>query len=67
MYLDPGFGGLLLQAIFAIAAVGGGILYSFRRKLRNLFKKDEGKPEVSVESVTESDADEIDMMPTDKE
>ena len=67
MYLDPGFGGLLLQAIFAIAAVGGGILYSFRRKLRNLFKKDDGKPKAAAKNVTESVDDEIDMIPSDKE
>ena len=40
MYLDPGFGGMLLQIIIAIAAVGGGLLYSFRKKIRRLFTKD---------------------------
>jgi len=39
MYLDPGFGGMLVQALVALAAVGGGILFSFRKKIRGLFKK----------------------------
>ena len=39
MYLDPGFGGMLLQVIVVIAAVGGGILFSLRRQIRNLFSK----------------------------
>jgi len=41
MYLDPGFGGMLLQVILGIVAVGGGILYSLRRKIRSLFSKGE--------------------------
>jgi len=39
MYLDPGFGGMLLQIIVAIVAVSGGILFSLRKKIRNLFSK----------------------------
>ena len=42
MYLDPAFGGMLVQIIVAIIAVGGGVLYSFRRKIRALFSKDGG-------------------------
>lgn len=40
MYLDPGFGGMLVQVTIAIIAVGGGILYSFRRKIRDFFSKE---------------------------
>ena len=43
MYLDPGFGGMLVQALVALAAVGGGILFSFRKKIRGLFKKTNSK------------------------
>ena len=39
MYLDPAFGGMLLQVIIAIVAVGGGIIYSFRRNIKALFSK----------------------------
>ena len=42
MYLDPGFGGMLVQVIVVIAAVGGGVLFSLRRKIKNLFNKDKG-------------------------
>ena len=31
MYLDPGFGGILLQVVVAIIAAGGAILFSFRK------------------------------------
>ena len=39
MYLDPGFGGMLIQLIVVIAAVGGGIVFSLRKKIRNFFSK----------------------------
>jgi len=39
MYLDPGFGGMLVQVFVAIAAAGGIILFSLRRKLRAFFSK----------------------------
>jgi len=45
MYLDPGFGGMLIQAIVVMTAVGGGILYSLRRKIKALFTKGEKKME----------------------
>ena len=41
MYLDPAFGGMLLQVSIAIIAVGGGIIYSLRRKIKSFFA--EGK------------------------
>ena len=49
MYLDPGFGGMLVQVIIAIVAVGGGFVYSFRRKIRTLFSKN-GKDEVKAKA-----------------
>ena len=39
MYLDPGFGGMLLQVIVAIAAAGGAALFALRKKLRTVFSK----------------------------
>jgi len=39
MYLDPGFGGMLVQVLVAIVAAGGIILFSLRRKIRALFTK----------------------------
>ena len=53
MYLDPAFGGMLLQIIIPIIAVGGGIIYSFRRKIKSLFSK--GKKDGSKASIIVQD------------
>ncbi|MCL1999364.1 MAG: hypothetical protein FWG65_11420 [Turicibacter sp.] len=67
MYLDPGFGGMLLQVVVAIAAVGGAVLYSLRRKIRGFFSKGKGDnaeksapPPLNTETDIEDDA--IDML-----
>jgi len=39
MYFDPGFGGMLFQILIAAGAMGGAVLYSLRKKIRNLFSK----------------------------
>ena len=62
MYLDPGFGGMLLQLVVAIAAVGGGILFSFRKKIGGLFKKGDDKPSEAVFNVSESEDDALDVL-----
>ena len=62
MYLDPGFGGMLLQVIVAIAAVGGGIVFSFRKKIGGLFKKDSEKPKKAVSSDSEIEDDAVDVL-----
>ena len=43
MYLDPGFGGMLIQIIVAVVAAGGAIAFSLRKKIRALFLKDKGE------------------------
>ena len=45
MYLDPGFGGMLVQIMVALVAAGGAILFAMRKKLRALFTKDDKKGE----------------------
>ena len=73
MYIDPGFGGMLLQIILAIIAVGGGILYSLRRKIRSLFSKnkDEKINQDSYKTTSNdddgSDHDSIDMIDENKD
>ena len=62
MYLDPGFGGMLLQLIVAIAAVGGGILFSFRKKIGGLFKKGNDKPREAASVISETEDDAIDVL-----
>jgi hypothetical protein len=45
MYLDPGFGGMLIQVVVALVAVGGAIVFSARKKISALFsKKKKGAP-----------------------
>lgn len=39
MYLDPGFGSMLIQLLVAGFAVLGGFFVAFRKKLKNHFKK----------------------------
>jgi hypothetical protein len=39
MYLDPSFGGMLLQVIVAISASIGMIIFGMRKKIKTLFKK----------------------------
>lgn len=39
MYLDPAFGGMILQIVIALIAVGGAIIFSMRRKINKLFSK----------------------------
>ena len=60
MYLDPGFGGMLLQAFVLLAAVGGGILFSLRKKIRNLFSKDNN--EGPKADFTEIEDDAVDVL-----
>lgn len=63
MYLDPGFGGMLVQIIIAVVAAGGAILFAMRRKIKNLFKKN--KPTEVAKEVGEihiDSYDTIDMM-----
>jgi len=55
MYLDPGFGGMLIQIIIALVAVGGGLLYSFRKKIRRLFSKDMANTSANRETLKPSD------------
>ena len=63
MYLDPAFGGMLLQVIIAVVAVGGGLIYSFRRKIKAFFTKNKSETkkvvEQSVSSNTLGTIDEI--------
>jgi len=60
MYLDPGFGGMLVQAAVVIAAVGGGLVFSFRKKIRRLFSKGKGAQPANVPADVKDDA--VDML-----
>jgi hypothetical protein len=60
MYIDPAFGGMLLHVIIGIAAVAGAVLFSLRRKIRALFKKD--KPSTASAGENAVNADKNDDM-----
>jgi len=67
MYLDPGFGGMLLQVIVAIVAAGGAILFSFRRKISALFSGNKNndntsKAVLSVQSANASNVEAEDII-----
>jgi hypothetical protein len=48
MYLDPGFGSMVIQVVIGLIAAGGVALYTLRQKITKLFGR----------SSKEDDADE---------
>ena len=53
MYLDPGFGSMIIQIILACVAAGGSVFFILRRKIAKLLGKD--VPELS--DIDEADED----------
>jgi len=37
MYLDPGFGSMVIQVVIGVIAAGGVALYTLRQKIAKLF------------------------------
>jgi len=72
MYLDPGFGGMLVQVIVAIVAAGGIILFSLRRKLKALFSKKKGTDLIGATAdtadvaISDDSDDVVDMLSKEK-
>jgi hypothetical protein len=63
MYLDPSFGGMLLQILVAVAAGGGAVLVGMRRKIKALFKKNKNDTAVNVGRQTQAGKENIvDML-----
>jgi hypothetical protein len=48
MYLDPGFGSMLIQALIGAIAVIGSSFFLFRQKIRAFFKKEQDKQETTA-------------------
>lgn len=69
MYLDPGFGGMLIQIVVAIIAVSGAILFSLRKKIRAMFYS-KGKVDTGANQIAQNtdviDDDVIDTLSEDK-
>ena len=70
MYLDPGFGSMLIQLLLGFLAAGGVVLFGFRKKIASLFKKSKNQGIESdvvsndddfyvVDDETESKSDEV--------
>jgi len=64
MYLDPSFGGMLLQIIIAIAASGGAVIFGMRKKIKAFFKKNKNDTTTNVNRQTKADSEEdiVDML-----
>jgi len=62
MYLDPSFGGMFLQVIVAIAAGGGVIIFSMRKKIKALFKKNKNDAAANVNRSSQANGEVIDML-----
>ncbi|MDR2509176.1 MAG: hypothetical protein LBC77_00870 [Spirochaetaceae bacterium] len=45
MYLDPGFGSLLIQGIIGAVAVMGSSFFLFRQKIKAFFSRNQDKAE----------------------
>lgn len=54
MYLDPGFGGMMVQLIIALVAAGGALIYTFRRKISEFFKKNK-EQNVTKNTISENE------------
>jgi len=72
MYLDPSFGGAVMQILVAIAAAGGIFVFALRRKLRALFsgRKKQVNEGDTADKATDDTGDEagddmIDMLSDD--
>ena len=65
MYLDPGFGGMLIQIIVALATVAGATVFAMRKKIRSLFSRgNKGSEPAAVTELSKKDADDDDVIDT---
>jgi len=64
MYLDPSFGGMLIQIIVAIVAGGGAIIFGMRRKIMAFFKRSKIDTAMNVKQQAPADGEEdiVDML-----
>jgi len=67
MYLDPSFGGMVLQIIVAAIAGGGAIIFGMRRKFKALSKKNKDAPAAEYNNGQAPDDGEIVDMLMDEE
>jgi len=56
MYLDPGFGSMVIQVVIGLIAAGGVALYTFRQKIAKLFGR--SPPKENEQEELENNKDE---------
>jgi hypothetical protein len=62
MYLDPSFGGMLIQIIVAIVAGSGAIIFGMRRKIIAFFKKNKNATPASINQQSPEKGEIVDML-----
>jgi hypothetical protein len=62
MYLDPGFGSMLIQVAVALVAAGGVLMFSLRKKLAGLFKGKSGGGSKASKSADRPDSNQTDQV-----
>ena len=70
MYLDPGFGGMLIQIVVAVVAAGGVIAFTMRKKIKALFSRNKGDAPTTTttdSAVSNADDEVIDMLSDEKD
>ena len=66
MYIDPAFGGMLLQVVLGIVAVGGAIVYSIKRRAKKMLGKDDTNEQLNaVEFGTGGENEMVDTLAED--
>jgi hypothetical protein len=65
MYLDPSFGGMLIQILVAVVAGSGAILFGMRRKILAFFKKGKSDTPVNINRQSQADGEIVDMLSDD--
>jgi len=63
MYLDPAYGGMILQVILALVVVGGAMIFVMRRKIREFFTK-KNDDAYKTQPGVDSDSSEDDVIDT---
>ena len=63
MYLDPAFGGMLVQIILAIVAAGGATAFALRKKIRKLFSKNKTDNNIN-QTIQKKNVDDEDIIDT---
>ena len=59
MYIDPAFGGMLLQVVLGIVAVGGAIVYSIKRRAKRMLGKDSTDEQLNIVEFNQDGANEM--------